>query len=221
MAGNPQPSPSTTFTDTPSTTAAETNSSPSSRDPNCDNTQPAKPASPSQKHSTAPSVSHTVSQPSASKSISGSSNSQRHHHHHHHHHLSSPSISSQRSGGILAFAQAALDKIAEPRVRTRQSLGRLSTGPDFFTSPQSSPDRSTRPRPSVIYPTSPPTAVGEGKHSGVSSALKDPPSQPYSKTDPTRPPPIHVTRQDNKMHQTSSRLLRMTDDDRPFTKVSF
>jgi hypothetical protein len=24
---------------------------------------------------------------------------------------------------------------------------------------------------------------------------------------------------ENKMHQTSSRLLRMTDDDRPFTKV--
>lgn len=46
----------------------------------------------------------------------------------------------------------------------------------------------------------------------------NPPSQPYSETDPNRPLPVRVGRVDNKMHQTSSRLLRMTDDDRPFTK---
>jgi hypothetical protein len=47
----------------------------------------------------------------------------------------------------------------------------------------------------------------------------DPPSRPYAEADPNRPLPILLPRFDNKMHQTSSRLLRMTDDDRPFTRV--
>jgi GTPase-activating protein SST2 len=46
----------------------------------------------------------------------------------------------------------------------------------------------------------------------------DPPSQPYDDTDTTQPKPI-LQNHSNKMHQTSSRLLRMTDDERPFTRV--
>ncbi|KAK0715772.1 regulator of G protein signaling domain-containing protein [Lasiosphaeris hirsuta] len=140
-------------------------------------------------------------------------------------HLSNPSISSsQRSGGFLALAAAALDKtiagIAEPRIRPRQSLGRLSTGPDFLFSSaqQSSPDKPARTRPTSNYTASPSTLPGDGKSSGLSTRLHDPPSKPYSETDPTHPLPTRVSRLDNKMHQTSSRLLRMTDDDRPFTK---
>jgi len=215
MAGISQSSPSTALADPSSTAiiAAETKPTapgptPLSRDPNRENLQSAKPVSPSKKLSlaTSNSATHATLQSQTSKHSSGAVaappvNTQRYHH------LSSPSTSSQRSSGILAFAQAALDKtlanIAEPRVRTRQSLSRLSTGPDLFFSGVQSP-----------------TASGDGKPSGLPSALKDPPSQPYSETDPTRPPPIYGTRQDNKMHQTSSRLLRMTDDDRPFTKVS-
>lgn len=49
---------------------------------------------------------------------------------------------------------------------------------------------------------------------------ESPYSQPYSETDSSQPPPLILPKLDNKMHQTSSRLLRMTDDDRPFTKVS-
>jgi hypothetical protein len=51
-------------------------------------------------------------------------------------------------------------------------------------------------------------------------AKDPPPSQPYSQTDPGRPPLIKFTPSsaESKMHQTSSRLLRMTDDDRPFTR---
>ncbi|OAA58369.1 developmental regulator [Niveomyces insectorum RCEF 264] len=60
------------------------------------------------------------------------------------------------------------------------------------------------------------------QHSVSASQLSRPPShvyaRPYSHADPNFPPPIHLPRIDNKMHQTSSRLLRMTDDDRPFTK---
>jgi hypothetical protein len=49
----------------------------------------------------------------------------------------------------------------------------------------------------------------------------DPPSQAYSNTATDTPAPIQLPRSDhsNKMHQTSSRLLRMTSDDRPFTRV--
>ncbi|KAK3688491.1 regulator of G protein signaling domain-containing protein [Podospora appendiculata] len=134
---------------------------------------------------------------------------------HRHHHSTSQSISSQRPAGILALAVAALDKtlagIAEPRIRPRQSLGRLSIVPDqAIRSVQPSPDRPSRPRPASNYLIS--SSVPP------SGDLKDPPSQPYSETDPTRPQPLHFARPDNKMHQTSSRLLRMTDDDRPFTK---
>ncbi|PHH55939.1 Developmental regulator flbA [Ceratocystis fimbriata CBS 114723] len=43
-------------------------------------------------------------------------------------------------------------------------------------------------------------------------------SQPYDDTDPSLPPPVKVGPNANEMHQTSSRLLRMTDDDRPFTR---
>lgn len=226
MAGNSQSAPLATFRDTNSTAPTETHpSAPLPANSHREGSPVVRPAPPSQQSPPQPPVQSPASKASASKlSLSAGaalqpSNSQRQHH------QSSPSSSSQRSGGILAFAQAALDKtfanIAEPRVRTRQSLNRLSTGPDLiFSSAQPSPDKSARLRTSVSNQASSPTASGEGRHSSLSSVLKDPPSQPYSETDPTRPPPIRLTRQDNKMHQTSSRLLRMTDDDRPFTKVS-
>jgi hypothetical protein len=60
----------------------------------------------------------------------------------------------------------------------------------------------------------------DGRQPSPTLVLGDPPSQPYSETDPSLPEPTHLPRFDNKMHQTSSRLLRMTDDDRPYTKVS-
>ncbi|KAK4165874.1 putative developmental regulator flbA [Cladorrhinum sp. PSN259] len=113
-----------------------------------------------------------------------------------HNHNSSPSIS-----GLLSFLDRTLAGIAEPRVRSRQSLTRIVTGPGSGSE------------------TSAPTSAS-GQPSSPSAVLKkDPPSQPYSETDPSHPEPTHVGRSENsKMHQTSSRLLRMTDDDRPFTK---
>lgn len=140
-------------------------------------------------------------------------------------HTAGASISgSQKSGGLLAFASAAIDKtfsnIAEPRVRPRQSLSRLSIRPDsgLFSSQPSPPKTNPRHRNSpALSPSS--NFQGDGKLSSTVSLTKDPPSQPYSETDPTRPQPIHLPRIDSKMHQTSSRLLRMTDDDRPFTRV--
>ncbi|OIW32162.1 RGS-domain-containing protein [Coniochaeta ligniaria NRRL 30616] len=122
------------------------------------------------------------------------------------------------NGSLFAFAAAALDKtlsgISEPRVRPRPSLNRLSLGPDSaLGSGRPSPEKPSRHRVTSSNFSSSSTLLGEGK-----SSLTNPPSRPYAETDPNRPLPIHISRVDNKMHQTSSRLLRMTDDDRPFTK---
>ena len=146
------------------------------------------------------------------------------------HHSSSPSTSSiprnQKSGGLFAFAAAAIDRTQnafDQRVRPRQSLSRLSIGPDPH-SPTSelSPDKAQY-RTSSNRSSSSLTLLGtqssESRFPSQSSLAKDPPSQPYSETDRNQPLPILLPRIDNKMHQTSSRLLRMTDDDRPFTRV--
>jgi hypothetical protein len=57
----------------------------------------------------------------------------------------------------------------------------------------------------------------------LSQALLDtnPPSRSYESSDSNTPTPTTVAPSGayNKMHQTSSRLLRMTDDERPFTRV--
>ncbi|KAI1134344.1 RGS-domain-containing protein [Hypoxylon sp. FL0543] len=138
----------------------------------------------------------------------------------------STAAKNQKSGGLFAFAAAAIDKtianISEPTIRSRPSasaLSRLSVVLDSPTSSESSDKsriRSFSSNSSAPSPTSlgPPT---DAKRSSQAS-LKDPISKPYSETDASRPPPILVSGLENKMHQTSSRLLRMTDDDRPFTR---
>lgn len=150
------------------------------------------------------------------------------------HHSSSPSTSSlpkgpQRSpSGILSFAAAAFDKtqnrlanIADPTVRPRHSLARLSLAPGSLpNSEPSSPARKSLFRSPSNQSLSSNPAV-EGKQAASVASAKVPLSQPYSETDPNTQPPIKVSPRDNKMHQTSSRLLRMTDDERPFTKASF
>ncbi|KAI1325786.1 RGS-domain-containing protein [Xylariaceae sp. FL0255] len=129
---------------------------------------------------------------------------------------------SQKPAGLLAVAAAAFDRtISEPFVRNRSSLSTLNrisvalespTGSEFSTSDRSSRHRnvggasSASSTPALLSPTS------------ETLDREDPISSPYTETNPNLPPPIQVASLDNKMHQTSSRLLRMTDDDRPFTR---
>ncbi|OAA32174.1 regulator of G protein signaling pathway [Moelleriella libera RCEF 2490] len=161
---------------------------------------------------------------------------QHQHHHHHSHscqrHASSPSTSalsrSQRSGNSLFHrAAAALDRtqnaiasISEPVVRHRQSsstLSRLSLAASSATNLEpGSPGRNTALRSPTTSSTTVAVSQVDLKAATPESHLLL--SQPYSETDPSLPAPVKVTGTDQKMHQTSSRLLRMTDDDRPFTR---
>lgn len=141
------------------------------------------------------------------------------------------------AGGFFAFAASAIDRtqsaiatISDQTVRHQRSLSRLSITGDsaaHHLSAEPSPDRISRYRPaSTLSSASSSNLLSPqpGSKSPISPAFsaQDPPySRPYSETDPSHPPPILLPRIDNKMHQTSSRLLRMTDDDRPFTKVSY
>lgn len=146
----------------------------------------------------------------------------------------------QRSGGFFAFAASAIDRtqtaiatISDPsNTPHKRSLSRLSISGDVAAlsrGAEASPDKISRLRPSSVITSSPssasalsPTTPQGPRFPSSQAPLAQEPlySQPYSKTDASQPPPIRLPKIDNKMHQTSSRLLRMTDDDRPFTKVS-
>jgi hypothetical protein len=147
--------------------------------------------------------------------------------------VSHSSFRTQKPVGLLAFATAAFDRTivnrAEPFVRSRQSsstLNRFSLALESPTSSESSSsDRSSKGRilTGGSFVSSTPVLLSPLTDTRRSSqaSLKDPISTPYSETDPTQPPPVLLSNLENKMHQTSSRLLRMTDDDRPFTRVSY
>ncbi|KAK2675650.1 RGS domain [Fusarium oxysporum f. sp. vasinfectum] len=134
---------------------------------------------------------------------------------------------SRKSTNLFALAASAFDRtqnaiaaISEPAIRPRQSSGALSrlsllTSSSPSSEP-SSPDKYHRLRSSSNQSLSS-GAYLDSKVAPQTLQANNPPSQPYTSTDPNLPPPIKSSTA-NKMHQTSSRLLRMTDDDRPFTK---
>ncbi|UNI13477.1 AMSH/STAMBP protein ubiquitin specific-protease [Purpureocillium takamizusanense] len=147
-------------------------------------------------------------------------------------HSSTPSSGSlsgktQRPSSLLNRAAAAFDRtqiaianLSEPVIRPRQSnsaLARLSLASPVTNSEPASPERNPSLRAASTQSLASSVKVDARQLAHAASA-KDPPSQPYSETDPGHPAPIKLPAPDNKMHQTSSRLLRMTDDDRPFTR---
>lgn len=156
---------------------------------------------------------------------------------HHQRHSSTPSTASftkaQRSGSSLfTRAAAALDRtqnaiasISEPVLRPRQSNSALAARLSLqsISAPNSEPSSPARTAGSArTHSTSASltsASRAEIKVVPPTAQANDPPSQPYHETDPSLPAPIRLTAADKKMHQTSSRLLRMTDDDRPFTRV--
>ncbi|KAI0549299.1 RGS-domain-containing protein [Xylaria curta] len=137
----------------------------------------------------------------------------------------SSSPRTQKPVGLLAIAVAVLDRTitnrAELLTRNLQSASasdRLSVALDSPTNSEfSHSDRSSRSRVlsrGSSFSLSPLTDTSQSSR----VSLGDPISTPYSETDASQPPPILLSSFESKMHQTSSRLLRMTDDDRPFTR---
>ncbi|RBR17842.1 uncharacterized protein FIESC28_06281 [Fusarium coffeatum] len=148
----------------------------------------------------------------------------------HSHHRTTSSVSrlnNRSSSSLFALAASAFDRtqnaiaaISEPSIRPRQSSGALSrlsllTSSSPSSEP-SSPDKYHRLRSSSNQSLTSGATV-DGKLASQALQANNPPSQPYTSTDPNHPLPYKSSTA-AKMHQTSSRLLRMTDDDRPFTK---
>jgi len=161
----------------------------------------------------------------------------------------STSFTKPNRGGLFTLAALARDKtssaiasLSEPSIRSRPSSGSLyrsaqssATSASYnSTSLPRSADLQSSSQENADSPvdnnTSPPFApFSHSRRETVNSATlrqslleTDPPSQAYSNTATDTPAPITFVPPGNynKMHQTSSRLLRMTSDDRPFTRVS-
>ncbi|KAK7927217.1 regulator of G-protein signaling [Apiospora marii] len=118
------------------------------------------------------------------------------------------SIRSRRSTSALS-GLARLSISLDSSSFSFTSNGASSTG-------QASPEKRSRLQSAAPSPA--PIPPFDAKRASKLPQLGDPISRPYSEADPNTPLPIRLPGAKNKMHQTSSRLLRMTDDDRPFTR---
>lgn len=133
-----------------------------------------------------------------------------------------PTIRTRPSSGNLARQSASSTSIATP---SSPKAGRTSTTQDDDISKQQENSEVPRASSSTLSPPQNPRSQPSrgSSPSGQRQSLldTDPPSQSYDSTDTNTPSPINFVPQSNynKMHQTSSRLLRMTDDERPFTRV--
>jgi GTPase-activating protein SST2 len=181
--------------------------------------------------------------PSPGRTLNGLPNRQINNLRHHQSTLSTSS-SKQNRGTLFTLAALARDKttnaiasLSEPSVRSRPSSGSLyrtaQSSPTSASNHSSSLPRSADSQTSTQVHTSPHQRSNTSlsthtkpEHINSQTARQslletDPPSQAYSNTATDTPAPIKLPRSDNtnKMHQTSSRLLRMTSDDRPFTRV--
>ncbi|CZT43868.1 related to developmental regulator flbA [Rhynchosporium secalis] len=153
--------------------------------------------------------------------------------------------SKQSRGGLFSLAALARDRtssaianFSEPSIRHRLSSSSLyrtaqssPTTESSSSSPYSQSDtRDNRNRDnsnlskgdhniSNSFPSN--NRSDTLKNSTLQNSLfeTNPPSQAYSNTASNTPAPIALPPTNfNKMHQTSSRLLRMTDGERPFTR---
>jgi hypothetical protein len=126
---------------------------------------------------------------------------------------------SNRSAGIAAFSRRLRDASANPDTTTVEVLPQTLCNPDPVSQPHTH-DPSTPPNPTT------PATIQES--SGARFNLVDEkrrelarrPSSARSALLPENARKLDTgSGKERKMHQTSSRLLRMTDDDRPFTRV--
>lgn len=134
-----------------------------------------------------------------------------------------PTIKSRPSSGNLSRQSASSVTVTSP---SSPKTGRSSATQDDDTAGQQEKTEAPKGSASTLSATattSLPQPSRGSSPSGQRQALlnTNPPSQSYDDTDTNTPSPIKFVPPNsyNKMHQTSSRLLRMTDDERPFTRV--
>ncbi|KAK8080453.1 developmental regulator flba protein [Apiospora hydei] len=136
---------------------------------------------------------------------------------HNHTPSSSVSLSAEPAGTIRARrSTSALSGLSRLSISLDpSSFGFTSNGAS--STEQASPENHSRLQSASASPASS-SPLLDAKRANKVPQLGDPISRPYSEADPNTPLPIRLPGPQNKMHQTSSRLLRMTDDDRPFTR---
>ncbi|KAL3418243.1 developmental regulator flba [Phlyctema vagabunda] len=136
-----------------------------------------------------------------------------------------------RTGSIFSLASLAregvnaLTNFSEPTLKNRTSSNNLprtavNPSPLSVSSTASHHKYGVSDVTTEIPPSRLPSRPSEA-YLGQRQPLHEtnPPSRPYSTTAADKPPHKVAHRPSyNKMHQTSSRLLRMTSDDRPFTR---
>lgn len=136
--------------------------------------------------------------------------------------FSEPSIRSQRSSSSLYLSAQSSPTTSTLTLNTAHS----PTSIDSLIAPSTEPllyepQLTIKPAHHRFSHTRSDTINSTASRSSLLET--DPPSQAYSDTAANTTPPVlqaplgHY----NKMHQTSSRLLRMTTDDRPFTRVGY
>lgn len=135
--------------------------------------------------------------------------------------------SKSKSAGLFSFAAAALNKtssalanISEPVIRSRQTNPTTARFNDTNLEDQLAVTESSSSPSATNLDRSVRLLRRSSSQSPPLPHKDSPPSVSYAEADPSRPAPVLLLPTlEGNMHQTSSRLLRMTDDDRPFTKV--
>ncbi|KFY73570.1 hypothetical protein V499_06330 [Pseudogymnoascus sp. VKM F-103] len=136
--------------------------------------------------------------------------------------LSTTSSRSSRTN-LLTFAALARDKttsaianfsdpVTRAQVSRKNSHNRRTAGDS-----EKSPERKSDSSRSIPPQAKESQSIIATPRPGLQDT--EPPSQSYEDTDANTPTPRKVgAPEQSTMHQTSSRLLRMTEDDRPFTR---
>ena len=136
--------------------------------------------------------------------------------------LSEPSIRPRPSSSSLYRSAQSSPTSATHNSSASHNSSNFSRSGDSQASPRENTDlprNSTTSSPTSLHTRT--DTISSGTIQRQSLLETNPPSQAYSNTAADTPPPIAFVPHGNynKMHQTSSRLLRMTSDDRPFTRV--
>jgi hypothetical protein len=118
----------------------------------------------------------------------------------------------EKTSNVIANLTTSLATISTPALRTSSSTGSLSRQSHKYSQVGGASLSADRELSNEETPALP---LLKAQSSGLSrrGTVRLIPQEPLNLDSSA------ASRANNKMHQTSSRLLRMTEDERPFTKV--